>query len=499
MDDRETIDMYLYRHSEYKAKQIGEIETILIQNAIDKYLFKNANYLSKKDVATMTIEPAYRHQTGSRTFKYQPNDKKYSRVCSFTNVCNYMSEDNIPKLITNEDTFQIQYSQGLIDVYKKRIHNLFIHCVSYTLDELIDGLSEYKEVYEDLLFHAIREMETEKYTLHNIFGNKGYLTITDGLYNFQPYFNEDKLISPYYRLNRGISKKFNYIIESKNKRRSQVIKEKQQFDEESINRVHSLLINHSFEEYEIKILQFINLDNHIQYDYLFDRLSFQDKLIIGYSVMLYLKDNEIYNDQSFMNSLVNIIQSLFIYYDTNSDTYIYYDKYDSKLKDKLIGFFLYHNSNKKPVFYRYSSRIIEVFNRVDEIDIVQMIKLNKNHKSLSIKGPWGFMVYSERHKYKDNGIVLKIIKSTDKLRKNYVFPPGPGSVIISQSSAAWIGESTLKFILEELIDCINILSSEQKEEFISSKSKKKYVFFIELCLRMKSKLLKNDLIFMKYY
>ena len=160
--DKETIDMYLYRHSEYKAKQIGEIETILKQNAIDKYLFKNANYLSKKDVATMTIEPAYRHQTVSRTFKYQPNDKKYSRVCSFTNVCNYMSEDNIPKLITNEDTFQIQYSQGLIDVYKKRIHNLFIHCVSYTLDELIDGLSEYKEVYEDLLFHAIREMETEK-------------------------------------------------------------------------------------------------------------------------------------------------------------------------------------------------------------------------------------------------------------------------------------------------------------------------------------------------
>ena len=61
----------------------------------------------------------------------------------------------------NEDTFQIRYSEALIDVYKKRIHNMFLKSVSYTLEELIDGLSEYKEVYNDILFHALKEMSIE--------------------------------------------------------------------------------------------------------------------------------------------------------------------------------------------------------------------------------------------------------------------------------------------------------------------------------------------------
>ena len=44
----ETIDTYLYRYSEYKAKQIGEIENILKKNSIDKYLFQNGNMYHKK-------------------------------------------------------------------------------------------------------------------------------------------------------------------------------------------------------------------------------------------------------------------------------------------------------------------------------------------------------------------------------------------------------------------------------------------------------------------
>ena len=40
--------------------------------------------------------------------------------------------------------------------------------------------------------------------------------------------------------------------------------------------------------------------------------------------------------------------------------------------------FLYHNLNKKPVFYRYDNREVEVFDRVDEIDISKMIKNNKD-------------------------------------------------------------------------------------------------------------------------
>ena len=39
---------------------------------------------------------------------YQPNDKKYSRVCSFTTICNYMKDDNPAVMKINDDTFKIQ-------------------------------------------------------------------------------------------------------------------------------------------------------------------------------------------------------------------------------------------------------------------------------------------------------------------------------------------------------------------------------------------------------
>ena len=496
--DIESVDMYLYRYSEFKAKQIGQVEILLKEVALDKYLFKEANYLSETNIGKFKVEPAYRYSNGqTKTFMYEGGDKKYSRVCSFTDNCNYMKGDNPISYKENDDTLHIQYSQGLIEVYKKRIHNLFLKSVSYTLDGIFEGLSEYKEVYDDILFHSLKEMEIEKYTLHNSFGDKGYLTISDGLYNFQPYFNQDKLLSPYYRLNRGDSQKIDYIIESKLKRETDVTTDKQIFNEEIIQTIYQKVFDYKFEDFEKKVLGYLNLDtdNFIKYSYIIDRLSFKDKLVLGYSVLVYIKENE--TNRPIMDLFIQYYQKLFIYF--NGSSYEYRDRYDSKNKGDLIGFFLFHNTNKKPLFYRYESREIEVFNKVDEIDVVQMIKKNKNHKSLLLINSWGFTTYVERYKYKNNGIVLKVIKKGDKLRQNYSYPPGPGVVIQDQSTGAWIGTSTLKFIQVEYQNHIDRLSERDRGEFISSGLKKEYVFFIELCLRMNNSFIQNDLIYMKYY
>jgi len=150
------------------------------------------------------------------------------------------------------------------------------------------------------------------------------------------------------------------------------------------------------------------------------------------------------------------------------------------------------------------NREIEIFNKVDEIDIVRMIKANQNSKSLSVKGSWGFLTYSERIKYADtrythNGIVLKVIKSGDKLKKSYVYPTGPGIIIQDQGTGAWIGESTYQFIIDEFQDIFDSLSESNKIILQNKNAKRDYVCFIECCLRMKELCIQNDLIFMKYY
>ncbi len=356
----------------------------------------------------------------------------------------------------------------------------------------MDGLSEYKEVYNDILFHALKEMQVEKYTLHNCYGDKGYLSVNDGFYNFQPYFNSDKLLAPYYRLNSGNSKLVNYTIESKEKRISEIIVEKQYFREEEIRRVYDIMTNYKFKDFEENILKNLHVTNDIVYQYLFDRLSFNDKLILCYSVCSYVKEGESYAELEFMESLVKCVQKLFIYYD---ESFKYYRAFEDKHRDEFTGFFIYHNLNRKPVFYRYDNHSIEVFNRIDEIDISKTIKDSK--KTIKHKDNWGFTIYVDRYKFKNNGIVLKVIKRGDKLRKNYAYPPGPGVVIQDQATGAWLGESTRKFIKDELSDYLDIY--DDNTNFIENKSKKDYVFFIELCLRLDDSCIQNDLIFMKYY
>ena len=506
IDEYETIDMYLYRYSEYKSKQIGMIENILKQSAIDKYFFKNANILTEKDIGNFKVEPAYIYDNGTtKIFSYKGGDKKYSRVCSFSPICDYMKDDKKQIVKTDKDTFQIQYSKSVIDIYKKRIHNLYLDSVSYTLDEIITILSEYNEIYLDFLYHALKEMIYEKYTLHSQNGDLGYLNYNDNHYNFQPYFNEDKLLPTYYRLNKGNIKKIDYTIQSKIKRKSEIILEKQSFNEEIILTTYDKIKNFKFFDHENIILDYLDLNNlnFIKYSYAFDRISFEEKLIICYTVLLYLKQGESYEEFEFMDILVQICERLFIYYDGNE--FQYHDKFIDKNREKLSGFFLYHNINKTPVFYYYDNREIEVYNKVDEIDIVRMIKKNQNNKSFQFNDSWGYTTYSDRIKLTDpfnnnhKGIVIKVIKKTDKLRKNYVYPPGPGLIIQDQSTGAWTGDRPIQFINDELSKFLDKMKTTDKDKLMKSNSKKNFVFFIELCLRIDKNFLQNDLIFMKYY
>ena len=86
--------------------------------------------------------------------------------------------------------------------------------------------------------------------------------------------------------------KTDYIIESKKKREFNITIEKQSFNVDLIIKVYNKLLNYKFEDYELKILKYLNIDNKhsVLYAYILDRLSYHEKLILGYSVMLFIKD-----------------------------------------------------------------------------------------------------------------------------------------------------------------------------------------------------------------
>ena len=527
IDDIETIDTYLYRYSEYKAKQIGEIENILKCNSIDKYFFQNGNMYGKNDIDDIKVKPAYR---GSSLITYDRSDKAYSRVCSFSDTCNYMKGDKPKNYKISEnnkyDTYQIRYNESIIEIYKKRIHNLFLKCICFTLEEIIRNLSEYKDYYSDILYHALREIITGKYLLHNQNGDKGYLIRCDKYYLFQPYYNNDILLPSYYRINSGIINHTNYEFIEREKLHDLFLNEKHEFTREKIIESYNNLIqfnyskqpnkynkNKTHEYHELRIFDILAIGQEITLGYRFDRLNIDDKLVLCTTVLTAIIYGDLYEeiDSKIIDDLIIVIEKLFIYYDGKK--FYYKEKYDERFKKDLVGFFLFNNEDKKPLFYNYSERIIQPYNKVDEIDIVRMIKRYQVDNILSLKGNWGFTTYYKRIKFSDpifthNGIVLKVIKSKDKLKKNYVYPNGPGIVIQDQGSAGeWSSKLTLEFLKSEYPEIYESFNKEDKiflekcgEKGKNNEGSKRYlVCLIECILRINNNFIQNDLIFVKYY
>ena len=515
----ETIDAYLYRYAEQKSAQIGNIETILKQSAIDRYLFRHANYLSEKDVETVMVDPAAKDH---KKFRYSPHDRAFTRTSSFSENVDYMKDatgkPDRPK-DKNKDTFHIQYSEALIEVYKKRIFNLFKEETVLTLDYLIERLREYEIVYEDFLYYALNEMIIEKYPMYNKNDDRGYLVHMNDLFIFQPYFNEDKFLPLYYRLNRGDTRSNELLITSNERRLATVILEPRTFPMQVITDLYESIINYEFKLPDPKrpkiltethILKMLKLDrpHFIRYAYIIDRKTFDERIILLYSILGYLHGDLNFErdiEHFIKEFLVPFFEPLFLYYDKGK--FAYFPKYNDRNKDKLVGAFLYHHINKKPIFYRYEDKQIKVFDRVDEINIVQTLEKAKKDKSLAMTGSWGYTTYSDCKVCREehNGIVLKAIKSTDALRKNYVYPPGPGIVCLNEGVASWRGNSTAMFIQTDLRKYYDALSEADQQALTTSdttknqKNKKARVMFIELCFRMRRSFIQSDLIFLKYY
>ena len=516
--EKETIDTYLYRYAEKKSRQIGEIEMILKRCAVDRYFFKSVNYLSPAAVEKIMIDPAsHEHEA----YSYSPHDRPFTRVTSFTDDADYMKDD-IPDLTeVSDDTFQLEYSKALIEVYKKRIFNLFKVEEAFSLAHLKERLEEQDKLYDDFFYTALQEMILEKYPLYNRNADRGYMIHLNDMFVFQPYFNQDEFIPLYYRLNRGLVRENEFLITSQAKRLATVDTEERSFPDDQIIELMQSIMNYEFTKpvpdklSEEDILEFMNLrePNLVWISFVLDRLLFDEKISLLYCVLSYLHGDITISDEETLNNiglyLVPFFEPLFLYYD--NDTYSYRAKYEKKYKKQLVGGFLYHHINKQPVFFRYNKAdstqksSIEVFNRKQEISISMMLKKIKDDPVFQMKRHWAFTMYSTLRVSREahNGIVLKVVKSTDQPKK--AFPPGSGVICLSESRS-WQGESTVNFIENELKEFYDSLTPENQDKLTKTgttknqKNKQGRIFFVELCFRqMKESFLQSDLVFAKYY
>ena len=492
--NNESIETYMYHSCEDKATQIGYIEKILKEVSIDKYLFQNSNIIKESDIDPIMIKPS---KKGSNEFQDKPFDKPYSRTCSFLEKCDYIQDkfsivDNVKNDKLEKSTFSIEYSQPIVDTYKKYISEILKEFICLNYEELENKMkSIFENFNSDIFNHSLEQMITDKYTIIKN-KTKGYINYLNGYYVFQPVKNEDIYLTSYYRVNSGITDKSDYRLEMDNYIFLD-IEQRQKYDKnvfkDLINKIDSDKQN--FEMIDVIKDKNQNLDeifgqeiDKLIYSFIVDRYPFKERCKLLYFVLVQLKENE-HEKHDKLKLLSEIMSPLFIYQDIDGEyfwSHKYTDKYD------VWGCMIYYYERNDLIMFRYNSKELILCNNVENENIKESFR-NMKFKNVDIGNMYGTLEYKENTYQKEifQNIALKHKRKEDR----------EGKIVLS---SAWkeLSSESLEDYIKRYKRELNL--DDNKLEKVKSYSnpttfkKIKLTFILELLLRNSNKFIKGDII-----
>ena len=477
--DRESIDTYIYRYAENKSIQIGKVETILKENAVDRYLYENVNVISQNSLNKVKMKPSIYQ---SKEIMVDPTDKAYSKVCSYMPDCDYNKDLNIDYDIElNKDTFLDVYSKNAIQNIKKKISQLYSDFYVFRLDSILGLMDEYGFTYDEMIYQALSEMINEKYIIHSKSKSSGYIINRGEYYIFQPFLYEDSYLPLQYRIDYRETKQTVIKLDRVLKYIDKPIFSNS-YTLDSIMNIYVDTMPDYIDETFITLMDDLtgvyselDLYHPATLGYIFDRCDLNDKCGILYANLKYRELNESKYHSEFRTML-----EPYLIYSNNEDYYFGEEKiYYKKLK--LFGFYLYFQD--KPLFFEYYNEEIQLCDEVQLINIEKSLKrfktsqvgkIYKKHSPL-----WGYSI--KRIKNKTEETVFKFVQPGTKDIK---FPPGPGNVCIENnlgSSKERIKEIVEKYLPELSVVLQPYLSKNKKEG-----NKGELCLILELAFRYKS-------------
>lgn len=174
-NNKETIDLRMYRIADNKNTRIKKIEKILQENSIDCNLNKDILSFPKNKVnITLDIVTSQ----GKIIKKFQLGDVSTEEIHCLDKITNNYD--------VNSSTFNRVFIIDDIMIYKKYISKLYLYAKkSYTFDEIYKELTDiYKLIDKEVLVYALDEMIIDKYKIYNK-EHQGYLLYRSDFYIFQ--------------------------------------------------------------------------------------------------------------------------------------------------------------------------------------------------------------------------------------------------------------------------------------------------------------------------
>ena len=347
-NDFESVDLFIYRKAEDKAKKIGKVTRLLKETSVDCLLnkdqekFIDKNFNTKINIITSNL----------REIKYNVGDKALSGICDYMEDCKYACNPETDKYeqdMSSYNEFHIEINNDKIVSY---ILDLFKDKFFYTKKEIIDYLLSFKNYSLLHIDNAIENIiNNDNYFLKDKYGNLGRLINIDDLYIFQPidldyqhnsmYTNINPIVMAQDSIELKIPKDFNNFEEKKSMEDKDEIKDKiKLFSNDSELKISEDCFNKFKHDYDLiysnitpdeikkekdnKIMMInqvikIITDNDLidrtilktlVVDFLFDNLEFNKRLLLIEYVLNSKQDNE------FINLIKLLIEKLII---ANSD------------------------------------------------------------------------------------------------------------------------------------------------------------------------------------
>jgi hypothetical protein len=203
-EEDESIDLYIYRVAEIKARQIGKITRILKENSVDCIINnEQTNFTEEKinDILSKNNVVIKQILSSNKIIPdYKIGDKPYSSTCDYMENCNYGCNAELGNLIIKEDTYNESFIKNNSDKIIQKIKLLMKERFFYKKEDLIRRINIPRPYQITHIYYALTQMieDSSNYIIDK-YGRYGYLVNIGNYYLYQPSELNNKNISTYYR------------------------------------------------------------------------------------------------------------------------------------------------------------------------------------------------------------------------------------------------------------------------------------------------------------
>ena len=209
-NNTESVDLFIYRKAEEKAKVIGTVTRVLKEHSIDCLL----NYEQQKFDEKFLNKELTLTLSDNSSIKYSIGDKAYSALCDYMAECRFSCKPSVEDYekihgsspLINSSLYNEDHLKTNNEIILKMLRDLYKEKYFYNKVDIIKHITTFKDYSLEHINNALDELvNNENIFISDKYNNLGKLINIGSMYIFQPNnLNSDATI--FERTNAVISK-----------------------------------------------------------------------------------------------------------------------------------------------------------------------------------------------------------------------------------------------------------------------------------------------------